>query len=111
MGFIGYFVKLIHIPMYVTTTILLQTTIDMGSRNNILVYVFSIKYLTVLLTVLKWRGVGGGTSIYISRCQQFMYEARINLVHFYGRYEPVLTYEDSPVKAWFSTTDIVIITF
>ena len=64
MGFIGYFVKLIHIPMYVTPTSLPWTTIHIASRNNILVYVFSTNNLTVSLTVLKWRGVDGA-SIYI----------------------------------------------
>ena len=41
MGFIGYFVKLIHIPMYVSFVMDDVLRFDLRPlRNNILVYVF-----------------------------------------------------------------------
>lgn len=49
MGFIGYFVKLIHIPMYVANVIFLFPLLTIrGIRNNILVYVLAPYFLSTV---------------------------------------------------------------
>ena len=60
MGFIGYFVKLIHIPMCVANVLLsLTLLIISGIRNNILVYVLAPYLLsTVTYRIQKWRRIG-----------------------------------------------------
>ncbi len=61
MGFIGYFVKLIHIPMCVANVLLSLTVLIIirGIRNNILVYVLAPCLLsTVTYRIQKWRRIG-----------------------------------------------------
>lgn len=59
MGFIGYFVKLIHIPMSVRRSFLCRVMTNSHSRNNILVYVlFRSVIPRSLLIVFKWRSIG-----------------------------------------------------
>ena len=52
IGFIGYFVKLIHIPMYAFSFLVLTTT-KLFTRNNILVYVFIISYWPARLILMQ----------------------------------------------------------
>jgi hypothetical protein len=50
MGFIGYFVKLIHIPMCVLPLFLLPEYTDVSCSNNILVYVPSNTLIRITYT-------------------------------------------------------------
>lgn len=53
IGFIGYFVKLIHIPMY-AFSFLASTTTKLFTRNNILVYVSIISHWPARLILMQW---------------------------------------------------------
>ena len=56
MGFIGYFVKLIHIPMYVTKFCVNYCRLFTSShRNNILVYVQQLFYIASSTHISKQR--------------------------------------------------------